>query len=368
MASIRTLPNGRHEVMWRSTDGKRQQSKTFKKDEKKRAKAFKAEVETEINAGYDVDLKKARITFQQWSDQWKEGQRANRDSTFRQVESDLKRLNKAFGHRTLRAITVSEVKTWIGSMKNEQLEDSTVYARYRRMKQVMDAAVDEGLLRKSPCIKSSSPAAGKREQNIPTVAQVWDLYDDVPVGLKPAVLLGAFSGLRASEAVAIHETRDVDYMQGLVKPLLQHGGAKLKTESSKWPVPIADDLSLELSKYVGQGHSETLVRSAYGQAITPGRMQVMIKRSAEAVGLYSDFRFHDLRHFYASLLISEGLDVVTVQHCMRHATANTTLRTYSHLWPDADEAPRAAVQRLFATREASSETEANVGRMLGVTR
>lgn len=69
MASIRTLPNGRHEVMWRSTDGKRQQSKTFKKDEKKRAKAFKAEVETEINAGYDVDLKKARITLQQWSDQ-----------------------------------------------------------------------------------------------------------------------------------------------------------------------------------------------------------------------------------------------------------------------------------------------------------
>lgn len=224
-------------------------------------------------------------------------------------------------------------------MKNEHLGDSTVYARYRRMKQVMDAAVDEGLLRKSPCIKSSSPTAGKREQNIPTVAQVWDLYDDVPVGLKPAVLLGAFSGLRASEAVAIHETRDVDYMQGLVKPLFQHGGVKLKTESSKWPVPIADDLSLELSKYVGQGHSETLVRSAYGQAITPGRMQVMIKRSAEAVGLYSDFRFHDLRHFYASLLISEGLDVVTVQHCMRHAKASTTLNTYSHLWPDTDEAP-----------------------------
>ncbi|WP_169558498.1 tyrosine-type recombinase/integrase [Nesterenkonia alba] len=352
--------------MWRTLN-KKQRSKTFNKNEKRKAKEFKAKVEAELNEGYEVDLKLLRKTFQDWSEEWKQGQRVNRESTYRQVETDLKRLNDVFGERRLRSITVSEVKTWVASMKAEGLEQTTIYAKYRRFKQIMDAAVEEGILVRSPCTKSTTPGMGKREQQIPTVKQVWDLYNHVPDGLKPAVLLGAFSGLRASEVVAIDERRDIDYARGLVKPKLQHGGVLLKTDSSEWQVPIAEEMALELSLYVDQGHSNTLVRSAYGQSITPNRMQVVVKKSADALGFYEKFRFHDLRHFYASMLISEGLDVVTVQHCMRHSTPNTTLRTYSHLWPDADEAPRAAVQKLFAAREASSKEDSNVGNLLGAS-
>jgi hypothetical protein len=35
---------------------------------------------------------------------------------------------------------------------------------------------------------------------------------------------------------------------------------------------------------------------------------------------------------------------------MRHATARTTLDTYSHLWPDADESTRTAVGNVVAER------------------
>jgi integrase len=44
-------------------------------------------------------------------------------------------------------------------------------------------------------------------------------------------------------------------------------------------------------------------------------------------------KLHDLRHFYASGLIAQGCDVVTVQRALGHATATTTLNTYSHLGP-----------------------------------
>ena len=37
------------------------------------------------------------------------------------------------------------------------------------------------------------------------------------------------------------------------------------------------------------------------------------------------FRFHDLRHYLASLLIGSGLDVEVVQHRLRHGRAETTL-------------------------------------------
>lgn len=62
------------------------------------------------------------------------------------------------------------------------------------------------------------------------------------------------------------------------------------------------------------------------------------------------FRFHDLRHHFASLLIASGLDVKTVQARMRHANAKTTLDVYGHMWPERDESSRAAVAAVYAER------------------
>jgi hypothetical protein len=54
-------------------------------------------------------------------------------------------------------------------------------------------------------------------------------------------------------------------------------------------------------------------------------------------GLPAGYRFHDLRHYYASLLVASGADVKIVQHRVRHASDKTTLDPYGHLWPDTDE-------------------------------
>lgn len=44
-------------------------------------------------------------------------------------------------------------------------------------------------------------------------------------------------------------------------------------------------------------------------------------------------RFHDLRHTFASLMISNGEDVVRVSRLMGHANAAITLNIYSHMIP-----------------------------------
>ena len=71
-------------------------------------------------------------------------------------------------------------------------------------------------------------------------------------------------------------------------------------------------------------------------------------RKATRASRLEGLRLHDLRHFYASGLIASGCDVVTVQRALGHASANTTLATYSHLWPDADDRTRTAVEHLMA--------------------
>lgn len=50
-------------------------------------------------------------------------------------------------------------------------------------------------------------------------------------------------------------------------------------------------------------------------------------------------KLHELRHYFASGLIAAGCDVVTVQRAMGHASATTTLSTYAHLWPTAEDRP-----------------------------
>lgn len=58
-------------------------------------------------------------------------------------------------------------------------------------------------------------------------------------------------------------------------------------------------------------------------------------------------RLHNLRHFYACGLIAAGCDVA-VQRALGHAAATTTLNTYSHLWPTAEDRTRGAAADLMA--------------------
>ena len=73
----------------------------------------------------------------------------------------------------------------------------------------------------------------------------------------------------------------------------------------------------------------------------------MRKARGKVKGLPEGFRYHDLRQYFARLLIADGADVMTVQARLRHVSAKTTLDTYGHIWPDRDESTRAAVDAVL---------------------
>jgi integrase len=59
-------------------------------------------------------------------------------------------------------------------------------------------------------------------------------------------------------------------------------------------------------------------------------------------------RFHELRHYYASVLIGASASVKVVQTRLGHASAAETLNTYAHIWPDDADVTRAAIQQALA--------------------
>jgi hypothetical protein len=56
-------------------------------------------------------------------------------------------------------------------------------------------------------------------------------------------------------------------------------------------------------------------------------------------------RFHDLRHFYASALIAANLSPKIIQARLGHATLAETMDTYGHLFADAEDLGRTAVDQ-----------------------
>jgi integrase len=174
-------------------------------------------------------------------------------------------------------------------------------------------------------------------------------------------LLGAFAGLRVAGVAALRVS-DVDFMRGVITPAIQYPNAPLKTEMSKTPIPIPKELALELGRVPAKWGSDTLVVGGHGRAVSPTRIDVAFKAARETVeGLPDGSRVHDLRHYFASLSISTGLDVKVVQASLRHASATTTLNMYGHMWPDKDGSARAATAVVFhdrfATRADSLRTE-----------
>ena len=61
---------------------------------------------------------------------------------------------------------------------------------------------------------------------------------------------------------------------------------------------------------------------------------------------------HDLRHYFASVLIRSGASVKVVQARLGHSSAKTTLDVYGHLFADEEDRTRAAIDAEFSSRGA----------------
>ena len=87
------------------------------------------------------------------------------------------------------------------------------------------------------------------------------------------------------------------------------------------------------------------------------------RKTARTAGLSDEITLHDLRHFYASLLIRNGATVKLVRATFSHHSAIETFDTNGHLWPDADEQTWIVNEALTGLRKGDSKF-ARTGRLL----
>jgi integrase len=165
-------------------------------------------------------------------------------------------------------------------------------------------------------------------------------------------VFAAGTGLRQGECFGLTVDR-IDFLRRTAKVdrqlLLMPGGPVLappKTEASRRIVPlpdvVVDALAAHLARFPAGGDGFVFTNDD-GKPIRRTRFSDMWRPLVQRAGLPEGAGFHQLRHFYASLLIRHGESVKTVQLRLGHASAVETLNTYSHLWPDSDDRTREAV-------------------------
>ncbi|MEV6651203.1 site-specific integrase [Streptomyces sp. NPDC051219] len=344
MASIKKRPNGKYRARYRDATG-REHARHFAR--KVDAQRWLDEETASLVTGNYVDPKSRKVTVDEWCDKWLAGYATNRASTVRQAKVHLARIRKEFGPLPLQAIKPSAVKSWLARLQKEGRQPSYVNALHNRLSQLMTDAVHDDLITRNPCSRRTSPGGGKPRPYVATTEQVWQLYEAFDERYRLAVLLGAFAGLRVGEVCGLRRG-DVAIEEREIRPAVQYPAEPLKTEMSREAIPIPDELVGLLPKPI-EGEPVTVFAHGSGDQVSTWAIERQIRAVRGNIpGLPEGFRFHDLRHYYASLLISTGADVKVVQHRLRHSSGKTTLDTYGHLWPDSEETTRTAVGAVMA--------------------
>ena len=142
--------------------------------------------------------------------------------------------------------------------------------------------------------------------------------------LMPMVLLAMNTGMRRGELLGLR-WQDVNLPMCMLT--VTAGNAKSKQARH---LPLNAEAQDVLTRWRRQTGGNGLVFSG-----ADGERMGHIKTSWEGVleaAKLSDFRFHDLRHDFASKLVMAGVDLNTVRELLGHADLKMTLR-YAHLAP-----------------------------------
>lgn len=175
----------------------------------------------------------------------------------------------------------------------------------------------------------------KHEKKLPVVLskeEVWKMLQSATL-LKHKILIGLLygCGLRCMEARNVRLC-DLDFDRKQLR-VVQGKGKKDRY------VPLSEHLIRGLKKYIeaekpkdwifnGQpiGRAGGDFENRYSQR----GVQWVIKQVSKQAGILKDVHVHTLRHSYATHLLEDGMDIITLKNLLGHQNIETTLE-YLHI-------------------------------------
>ena len=339
-------PDGKWRARYRDASG-RERTKQFAR--KIDAQRWLSETDQAVLEGRYVDPQAGRVTLHEYAQEWLARQ-VYRPTTAEQMEGVVRRyVDPHLGGMRLAAIQPSDIQRWVKHLSGA-LAPSTVGVAHRILSGILKSAVADRRIVSNPCVGTKLPKVAKPKIQPMTESQLAAIVEHMPRRHQALVIMAAGTGLRQGEIFGLTVDRlDLERRTVLVnRQLINVNGrepffAPPKSQASVRVVPLPSIVVEALRAHLCAHPSKTLVfTNSAGAPLRRSAFWTEWNRALKQAGVPA-IRFHELRHYYASLLIRHGESVKTVQARLGHASASETLDTYSHLWPDNDERTRAAV-------------------------
>jgi integrase len=278
---------------------------------------------------------------------------ASRPRTAANTLEKLHRHFRTWYPEPLTTITVERIESWKARRLNEGRSPSTVLRDLFTLSSVLRRAVKTGEIAEDPVIRVDKPRIDRRgkvrfldeaeESRLRTALQARDeftknsreaanvrhLKRGEPLSpllrhfgdhLTPAVLLSINTGLRRGELFKL-KWSSVDFDRRLVTV----EGRNAKSRQTRH-VPLNDEATKVLIKWQEQAGGKARVFNVATNY--QNGWKALLKRAG-----ITQFRWHDMRHHFASRLVQRGVPLNTVRDLLGHSTAQMSLR-YAHLAPD----------------------------------
>ena len=249
---------------------------------------------------------------------------AERQRVYKTKKIWIRQLVEVFGNFDVMDLNTKMVEQW-QSKRLKYNKPSSVNRVLSCLKHMINRAVDwemasEETLKKVRKVKLLEE--NNKRLRFLNVEECQTLIDCCAPHLKPIVTVALHTGMRRGNILGL-KWEQVD---------LRHGFILLDTTKNgeRMEIPIDDTLE-EIFNQIP--HS---VESVYVFTDKDGNPYKSVKRSFGTAcrrADIQDFRFHDLRHTYASQLVMNGVDLTTVKDLLGHKSLTMTLR-YAHLAPE----------------------------------
>lgn len=358
-------------VTWRASyrdAAGKEHSRSFKR--KVDGQRWLDEVTASVVTGQYVAPRAGNITFREYAEGWRESQ-PYRPSTEEAVRIALtKRVYPIIGDTPLSAFTPDVIQRMVKRLEAD-FAPSTVEVTYSYVSTVFKAAVASRRIATTPCVGIKLPERVTAKVTPLDVEQVYAVAEAMPERYRAMVVLAAGTGMRQGEVFGLTVDRVkfaarkiiVDrQLRGVEDGRPVFGPPKTPTSDREVPLPsvVADALTAHIEAYP-PGEDGLLFTVPEGTPIRKSSFWTVWQRVTRDAGVAGE-GFHALRHHYASVLIRAGESVKVVQARLGHKSAQETLDTYAHLFPDSDDRTREAVDAALGSGADFSRISPGSGR------
>lgn len=251
-----------------------------------------------------------------------------------------RRITPYFKTKKMCDIKTVDIREWQNELIGQNYSQTYLKTINNQLTALFNYAVKYYDLQDNPCRKAGS--IGKCR---PAKVDFWtqEEFDQFLTAMerkqavKLAFLILYWTGMRIGELLALCYG-DIDFSQKIIsitKSCQRIDGQNLitppKTPKSNRSVSIPDFLAKEIEGYCQS--REMVSPDAFLFPFTKSYMEHEIIRGARVAGI-KRIRLHDLRHSHASLLVEMGFQPLVIAERLGHEKIETTLNTYSHLYPN----------------------------------